>query len=556
MMKRHVEYALFAVILAIGAWLRFMRFDLLEFKGDEAMALHLASKLVHGGGPVLAGLMSSVKVTNPPLFIYLIAPLVWISSDPAFMSCAIAVLNLAAIIICWHVGRKYYGPVAGLVAALLFVVSPWAVIYSRKIWAQDLIPFFAAATLWAIHVLVLSKRPRAIFWVVFLPLCMVQIHFSGLAVCVAVGMLLLLLRPRLDWRWASAGVALAIALLVPYGLYQTQNGWADFRQAAATIGGQKYRIPAGATVDPDLGYTYPRRDSWVHALAIFNAGEIEDILGLSTRPELDTKGVWKTTRGAGAKYFSQSQHLGNWGIWLQQVAFLGAFGWLTWRAGRSLRLAKRAPFASVPDDALTRSAWILVLWIAVPVTVFLAARLWTYLSYFVILLPAQFLVMGAAVQALAARLQGTRPVRAVILALVIVPVLWNVTFVVDLYAFLSQYGGAHGTYGTVLAYKQAAARHLAERADVNQLVREQRLLQMDRLGELRRARMDLVWLAMQEPGEVTKGRLNAMVVVTDQNRASFSQRDLYDWRKPFGSLQLADANYGPMQLMFLQAPVE
>lgn len=59
-------------LLLVGAWLRFSNLDLLEFKGDEAMALHLASKPIHGAGVPLAGLMSSVKVTNPPLFIYLL----------------------------------------------------------------------------------------------------------------------------------------------------------------------------------------------------------------------------------------------------------------------------------------------------------------------------------------------------------------------------------------------------------------------------------------------------------------------------------------------------
>ena len=35
--------------------------------------------------------------------------------------------------------------------------------------------------MWAVHALVFGKKPKAIFWCLLLPLCVVQIHFSGVA---------------------------------------------------------------------------------------------------------------------------------------------------------------------------------------------------------------------------------------------------------------------------------------------------------------------------------------------------------------------------------------
>ena len=87
------------------------------------MALHLASKVIHGTGAPLAGLTSSIKVTNPQLFGYLMGPVVLISNTLGFVSCCIA----------------------GLVGAAMFAVLPWAVIYSRKIWTQDFVPVFATS---------------------------------------------------------------------------------------------------------------------------------------------------------------------------------------------------------------------------------------------------------------------------------------------------------------------------------------------------------------------------------------------------------------------------
>src|SRR5258707_567208 len=104
--------------------------------------------------------MSSVGVTNPPLFIYLLIPMFAISANPTVVSCAIAALSLGAVVVCWHVGRKYYGSLAGLTASAMFAVSPWAVIYSRKIWAQDFVPVFSTCAIWAVHVLCIDRRPK------------------------------------------------------------------------------------------------------------------------------------------------------------------------------------------------------------------------------------------------------------------------------------------------------------------------------------------------------------------------------------------------------------
>ena len=551
-----LEWVCVAGALVVGAWLRFGRLDLLEFKGDEALALHLAAKLAHGSGPVWAGLMSSVKVTNPPLFIYLLAPLVWIESDPAFISCCIAALNLGAVALCWHIGRKYYGRLAGAVAALLFAVSPWAVIYSRKIWAQDLVPVFATGALWALHVLVLDRRPKAIFWVLLLPLCLIQIHFSGLALTAMILALLWLLRPQVDWPRVKAAVAVAALLLIPYLWFQVQTGGADFRQALATLGGQQYRIPDDLRVDPRLGYAYPRRDSWVHAVAIVNAGEIEDILGLSARWVLDPQRVWPATCPR-AQYFRETQGLENPLLWLEQIALVAAWGWLAVRAARGLRVARRKPFASVPADAPVQTALILTLWIAVPVAVFVAARLWTYLSYFVILLPAEFLALGIGVQELLAKVKKQPKVPGLVVTLVAAVAVANVVFLTDLNNFLDRYGGAHGAYGTTLANKQAAADRLAERVDVAALMRDKRLWQMDRPGELERARLDVVWLASQRPVTVPRGDWsNTTVIVMDRNRTTVSARAYEEWRQAVSAHELGRAEFGPMRLIFLGGRLE
>jgi hypothetical protein len=402
----------------------------------------------------------------------------------------------------WWMGRRYYGQVAGLVAAALFAVSPWAVIYSRKLWAQDLLPLLVVGAFWAVHALCFGRKPRAVFWAVLLPLWIMQIHFSGLALAATVVVALVLFRPPIEWKWVGAALVVAVIPVLPYLNLQAERGWADFRKALATIGGQELNVPAGMIVHPESGYVLRTKAPWAHALAIMDGDRIEDILGLSTRRALDPRGVWRES------YFEDTLPVGNWLPLTQLALVFAAVAWL-------LVQGRRHP--------AKRGWWILPVWLIVPVAVFLVARLGTYVSYFVILYPANFLLFGLAAEQLWARYRW-----AVLLPVGLL-VAGNVMFVTNLFRFIEQNRGAHGTYGTVLADKQRAARFLAGVADPRQLVEEGRLWQVDRLVEVgaaqpvalaEPAQLDLPFLAPARASAV-KLPANQLVFVVDRNRANF-----------------------------------
>jgi hypothetical protein len=84
-----------------------------------------------------------------------------------------------------------------------------------------------------------------------------------------------------------------------------------------------------------------------------------------------------------------------------------------------------------------------------PLAVYFVAGLWTYLSYYVILYPVHFLVLGALGRR-AVPLKDIAACRALF-------VVGNVVFMLDVNRYLSRYGGAQGTYGSGLGFKQEAA---------------------------------------------------------------------------------------------------
>jgi hypothetical protein len=552
------EWLLLVAILAVGAWLRFSHLSLLEFQGDEAFAANLALKCVREGTLPSAGLMSSVGVTNPPLFIYLLIPMFAINANPVFASCCIAALSLAAVAVCWWIGRKYYGPLAGLTAAAFFAVSPWAVIYSRKIWAQDFVPVFATASIWAVHALVLDKRPKAVFWAILLPLCVIQIHFSGVALTATVLAILLWLRPKIDWRFAAAGVLTAVVLMIPYLQLQSRNGWTDFRQAMNTVGsGQQWEQLQGVTTHPVSGYRLPSKENLSYALAIMNAGRIEDVLGISAAPEFDRAQVW-AKKPQSPRYFTAVLRLGDWPLLIQRLAFIAALVWLMIGAVRGVKKLN-------VQSETARAAWILVLWFVVPVAVFVVAGLWTYLTYFAILYPVHFLVCGAGGEWLARRL---KPAATYVAVAVFAAA--NVVFMLDYYQFIERNGGAQGTFGTALGIKQRAARYLAEqggeplraecvtqlalatastqdeRAALVRKIGQPRLIELNHEGKPELPQLEWPFLVAQQPAGLGAWPSNTTVVLVDGNREALQPQQ---WQQLD---QFPKTNFGPIKVFFVK----
>ncbi len=546
---RRSEWCVLALIVCIGAWLRFSHLELIEFKADEAIAAHLALQFVESGDFPSRGLKSSIGVTNPPLFIHLLIPMFAVTSNLTLISCFIALLGLCAVIMCWHVGRKYYGSFVGLFAASMFAVSPWAVIYSRKLWAQDFVPILSTATIWAMHSLILAKRPKTIFWVLLLPLATIQIHFSGFALTATAFVLLLVLRPKIDWRYAAAGVITAVLLAIPYIQSQAADNWIEIRRMAEQRSGRNWQIPRGMTIHPESGFSLPRRpsESWIHAQAIMNSGEIEDILGLSTDRKFDPKKVYEQK---GLQYFSETLLVGESLLRIQRGAFIGAILWLLMRAVRSLvrtsQQKKKTRWLTRIRIEEEQRAWILGLWVAIPIGVFSTAGLWTYVSYYTVLYPSHFLATAVVIGALLTKFPGprTRLTLSGILGLIL---LWNVIFVLDLYQFLGRNGGAQGAYGSGLGYKQAVASRLAEFENIETVIADQRLLQMDHLGRVEPAQTELLFLIARKKYSSHTRHLatDQVVLVVDGNRTTYSP-DQVPWL-----VSAKQEKFGPMRLYYL-----
>ena len=345
------------------------------------------------------------------------------------------------------------------------------------------------------------------------------------------------LRPKIDWRFAAAGLVVAVITMAPYLYLQQKTDWGDFRQAMNTVGGgQQWEKLNGITTHPVNGYRLPSKQNVSYALAIMNGGRIEDALGIAADKEFDRAQIWSRKAG----YFTHATTLGDWPLLLQRLAFVAAFIWLAIGAGKAVRAGK---VAAEP----ARAAWILALWLVVPVAVFTVAGLWTYLTYFAILFPAHFLVCGAGAQRL-------KPVMAWSLAGILA--VGNVAFMLDYYRFVDRNGGAQGTAGTALGHKLAAARFLAEQGGVTlrgecaaQLAqtprRQPMLIELNHEGKPELPQLEWSFLITQQPGNAGGWATNTVVLLVDGNREALQAQQ---WQQ---LAQYPNTNFGPIKLYFV-----
>ena len=138
----------------------------------------------------------------------------------------------------WLICLRYFGSFVALIAGLAYAISPWAVLYSRKIWAQDFhTPFILLGLLLGMygfweaarrneglkHKYIYNRHDLA--QTLSLPILLfgMQIHFAAWALLPIYGILLWKGRHRISGRALIVSLLLSAFVLLPYaiGLSQT-----------------------------------------------------------------------------------------------------------------------------------------------------------------------------------------------------------------------------------------------------------------------------------------------------------------------------------------------
>lgn len=205
-----------AVIFLTAAYLRLFRLDLIEFKFDEAFTVFQMTNFYAHPYLPQTGPPQSTGVYNPPLFNFLMIFISVVSKSPQFLSFVIAFINTIFVAVFYLVIRKFYGNITAVFTAFLIALSPWGIIFSRKIWIPDLIFPFMVVFLYFFLQLTTRKSTKAILPLFVILALLVQMHASGLFFTVATILVLIILREKVSWKQALKGFCLGLIPAIPY----------------------------------------------------------------------------------------------------------------------------------------------------------------------------------------------------------------------------------------------------------------------------------------------------------------------------------------------------
>lgn len=399
-LSRGRELALVAAILILAGVLRMGWPTLTEFKRDEAALYGLALDLAELKAFPLRGIGSSVGLPNAPASVYLFALPLFAWKSPLAATLFVGALNTASVGLAYVMARRYWGVRAALIAALFYAAAPWAVLYSRKIWAQNLLPLFVVAYVYSALLALVEGRRRWLVAHLALLAVIAQIHLSGLALIPLTALLLIVYRRNVDWRMLGWGALAAAVTVAPFAVYVLMQG----SRGAGGIGAVLMR-PAAVSADSLWLGTLVALGLEVHSLA--GALAFRDFL--ATVPDFTL-----------VLYLGGALTLGG--------AALAVWRWARPKTALAIRHTQYA------------SGLILVLWLTLPVLVFLRHTTPVYPHYFILLFPAPYLLAGIALDAAWERLPRLRA--GVVVAALAVPAA-QVWLVAALLGFL----GARATPG-------------------------------------------------------------------------------------------------------------
>ncbi len=141
--KLRWEHLLFALILLLAAVTRFYDLGTRVMSHDESLHTYFSWKLATGQGyqhdPMMHG----------PLQFHLIALSYFLFGDSdASARIPVALFGIASVAFLWFY-RRYLGRSGTLIAAFLFVISPYMLYYARYVRNESYVAFFGLVTLWA-----------------------------------------------------------------------------------------------------------------------------------------------------------------------------------------------------------------------------------------------------------------------------------------------------------------------------------------------------------------------------------------------------------------------
>jgi hypothetical protein len=417
----------FLLIVLVAAYFRLASLNLAEFKGDEAGTSIVLKALVQQGKVPFVGPALSTGGNAGPIYYYILAIPFLISTNPIVASAFVACLNIVGVAFTFKFAREFFNERIAIIATALAAVSPFAILFSRKIWNPDLIFPFTVILFYCLYTFVIKGKPKYLVPIFVLYAIILQIHPITLFLAPVILLFLWKFRSQIHWKYLLAGIALFLIIFAPFIYGEMTSSFGEASSFASTLKDFSFD-----NVNPSV----------IGLLSADTSGTGFDyILGSSA-----------------SSFFSSIFNMNNYFVVENICLYLG-FALVLVRAARN-------PFGENVKYSM------LLAWIATPtlILLFFNPTYGLYTHELVMFFPANFLMVAVLFDFAVTRrkkmgVSGRRrpdwpKVARVASAVILVSILLaQVTFGLGFLAFLNSQGGTAGDYGVGVQYVAAYIAH-------------------------------------------------------------------------------------------------
>lgn len=230
-MKKSVlysSYIILAVILLIAGFLRLYRIgDYMGFLGDEGRDALVVKRMIVDHKFTLLGPITSVGLMHlGPVYYYFMAPFLALTRlDPVGPAIMVALFSLATILLIFKTGKDFFSIRAGLIASLLYALSPLVIIYSHSSWNPNILPFWAMLIIYSLLQAVIDKR-YAWFAVTGAAIgIVIQLHYVALVfIPITIG-ILALDKFKISIKYWLALIGSGVLTFSPFILFEVRHAY-------------------------------------------------------------------------------------------------------------------------------------------------------------------------------------------------------------------------------------------------------------------------------------------------------------------------------------------
>jgi 4-amino-4-deoxy-L-arabinose transferase-like glycosyltransferase len=188
-MKKNFQFSIFnfqffavVAILLVAAFMRLYKIaDYMTFLGDEGRDVLVVYNILHGHLTLLGPTSSVGGFFLGPIYYYFMAPFLWLFNyNPVGPAVMVALFGIATVWLIYIVGKDFFNAKVGLMAALIYAISPLVITYSRSSWNPNPLPFFSLLTLYCLYK-ALTKNSLKLFFIagILFGIAM-QLHYLAL----------------------------------------------------------------------------------------------------------------------------------------------------------------------------------------------------------------------------------------------------------------------------------------------------------------------------------------------------------------------------------------